>query len=484
MLKSRYEIAIVGGGLIGASLAVALRGSGKSVVIIEPAEIHSAAQPSFDERTVALTYNGRQIYTAMAIWDDIARYKPQPILDIHISDRGHFGQTHLAGKQVGVDALGYVVPTRVMGEVLWKQIRADSFIEVLCPANVVKISPEKSSEKSSGGKMADGKTADGKSAADKSSARLVVEFTGESGAAEQREFEAGMVVLADGGRSELAAQVGIHAQRTPYSQSAILAIVQVDRAHHGRAYERFTAEGPIALLPHSELVADADALFQKDEQKDGQKNQHRYAVVWTIHADKVALTMAYSDAEYLAELQRVFGDRAGTFLSASSRKSYPLISLQVASPAAGNVVAVGNAAHTVHPVAGQGFNLGLRDIALLAENIWEFDALKSNYQSLIERYVQSRKHDNKMVNLFTHELIRTFTHSSKSITLARNIGLQVVEHCPAIKRFILSRTMGLKMGLKTGKNSRQSRLMAGIPLSPKRPPKSPPKSSCDMRKTT
>lgn len=408
---------IIGGGLVGASLGVALGPADRKILLIESVAHQSAQQPSYDERTVALTYSAKRIYSAMGIWQEIESRQAQPILDIHISNQGHFGQTHLSHKDAGTDALGYVVPTRVLGDVLWRQLKMDGNTEIACPARANNLHQ-------------------------RDNYCLVDICQGKN----TRRIKTALVVLADGGRSALARQINSAAISMDYAQSAVLSIVTTDRPHRGRAYERFTKEGPLALLPHS--TASAGKIDQ------------RFAAVWTTRQENLQTRIALSDDDFIAALQHCFGDRAGNFSHPSARKIYPLKRALLPEPGNNRIIVIGNAAHTVHPVAGQGFNLGLRDVAHLAELIFSHtpsgaDSEFGN-QSMINAYARSRKRDTEMVTCFTHSLVEIFSNDFKALGFARNLGLTTIEHFPPAKRFLLKRTMGLA--------GRQSRLEAGIPL--------------------
>ena len=422
---SEYDVVIVGGGLVGASLAVALAPTGLSLAVVEAVAADSGAQPSFDERTVALTDNARRIYTGMGVWAEIAAHHAEPIHEIHISDRGRFGMTHLHRDSVGVEALGYVVPSRVIGQVLHRRMRQSETVSLFCPATVGDLRQRANRR--------DGHR-------DEHRNNMISVFqNGHNGKALR--LTAGLVVVADGGRSNLAGQSGVALRHSKYPQSAILSIVESDRDHHGRAYERFTDEGPLALLPHSDK---------------------RYALVWTTGPQQLAARMALSDAAFVDALQRAFGDRAGNFQSPTARKSYPLQRCRADNPVGRRTVVIGNAAHTVHPVAGQGFNLGLRDVAALAEIIHRAARRHEDIGSpaLLEEYAAARRRETRMVGAFTDGLIEVFGSRRATVGWARNIALAGIELFPPAKGLLLRRTLGL-----TGQPSRlASRLGAGLPL--------------------
>ncbi|MCY3769701.1 MAG: FAD-dependent monooxygenase [Gammaproteobacteria bacterium] len=405
-----YDVVIAGGGLVGASLAAALAPSGKKILVIESHPPDSARQPSYDERTVALTHTARVIFQAMGVWEDIRSMGAEPILDIHISDRGRSGQTHLSCKHVGTRALGYVVPTRVLGSILWDRLKPAGNIDIACPGRVVESEPYRD--------------------------HCQVKY--ESGEHLQT-VNCRLVVIADGGRSSLLKQHHLEPRTFEYPQSAVLCIVSMDRPHHGRAYERFTDEGPLALLPHCPL-----------------NGNHRYAVVWTTRNENLEARLALEDRPFIRLLQSSFGDRAGNFTHPSPRKSYSLKRSTLCRPDLDRTIVIGNAAHTVHPVAGQGFNLGLRDAAELSEIIFNTPAGQVGTPSMIDLYYDSRARDTKMVSGFTHSLVSIFTSKRLFLPTARNLALQAIEHFPPAKRFLLRRTLGM--------HGRQSGLALGIPL--------------------
>lgn len=399
-----YDIVIVGGGLVGASMAVALEHTGLAVAVVEPQAADSSAHPSFDERTVALTYTARQIYSDLGLWEEIAP-QAQRIREIHVSERGRFGMTHLSHRDVGTEALGYVVPTRVIGAVLHGCIERSATIALHCPAKVVRVAPAPNNFAEQWIDIN----------YDSDSSR-----SGKSSTLRAR-LAAPLVIIADGGRSALTA--GARAA-TEYPQRAIISIVQTDRDHRARAYERFTPEGPLALLPHSDM---------------------RYALVWTTSSEQVAARMALSDEAFIAALQTAFGDRAGNFARPSARKCYPLSHGITAQPMGIRTVTIGNAAHVVHPVAGQGFNLGLRDVAVLGSVIERAHQQQRDIGSpaVLEEYAAARRRETAMVSGFTDGLIRLFGDQRATVGFARNLALMAVELCPPAKRFLLRRTMGM-----------------------------------------
>lgn len=398
-LKPNYDVVIAGGGLVGASLALSLAGLGKTILVVEATEPDSSKQVSFDERTVALTYSSRLIFEQVGIWSTLENLGVTLITNIHISDRGQAGMTHLNAEMVGTEALGYVVPTRSIGHALWQKLTQHEDIDVICPASISQVEEV----------LGEG---------------VKIKIQTEQLTDNTLQTYSEIMVLADGGRSNLSDQLGIETVEKRYNNQAIVFFIETNKAHNGRAYERFTEEGPIALLPH--------------------KNKH-FACAWTSDNTHVATRMALGDEAFLAELQQHFGFRAGRFISCSQRHAYPLALTEMSSISTQNCVLVGNAAHKVHPVAGQGFNLGLRDVALLSHLLkshWNNDN-KTNLSEVIQTYSVAREKEAKHVKWFTHGLIETFSHQSLPVKCMRSALLQSIEMMPFIKRKLLKRTMGL-----------------------------------------
>jgi len=403
-----YDLVIVGGGLVGASLACALGNSTLKIAVVESIPPGNPGQPSYDDRTIALAYSSRRIFETIGVWQPIVDRSVNPIEHIHISDRGHFGITRLHAPDLGIEALGYVVETRALGLALYESMQQFSNIELLCPYEV-KTFGQKGGEAS-------------------------LELSGPQGS---RICAARLVVLADGGRSPLRDQFQMKVEKKAYDQVAVVANVTPGVNHNNTAYERFTAEGPLALLPVT---------------------RDRCAVVWSTQPDKADEILGWSDAEYLENLQKRFGNRLGQFSRAGTRQKYPLALTKVEDPIRERLVLIGNAAHTVHPVAGQGFNLGLRDVASLAQLLVDAKRSAQDIGSLtvLNQYIEWRKSDNRRTTMFTDGLISIFSNDLLPMVIGRNLGLMAVDLFPSVKRAFMRRTSGL-----TGKLPRLAR---GLPL--------------------
>ena len=418
------DILIIGGGLVGASLAAALARSSLSVALVEAKLPADETHSSFDSRTVALTDNARRIFRAMGVWDSLGA-RACAIREILVCERGGFGMAHLRAHDVGCDALGHVVASRDLGRALYQVIRQTDSVRVFCPARVDAVAVREDSV------VAEIRCADG---VRRICARLAVRADG-------------VVVNKSDVRSDSQSDERSNEQRDARSdaqsdkqsesQSAIVGIVRADCAHDGRAYERFTAEGPIALLPYTDS---------------------RRAFVWTCAPRTAAARLALTDDAFIAALQSAFGDRAGNFIEVGARRCYPLSRARRRESIGARTVIIGNAAHTLHPVAGQGFNLGLRDVAVLAEMLCDA-ALRGDDVGalpLLQRYAHARSAEVARVCAFTDGLLNVFAGSSRWLRLARNVGLLGVELLPPVKRALLRRTMGMA-GART-------RLGVGLPL--------------------
>jgi 2-octaprenyl-6-methoxyphenol hydroxylase len=410
MSEPACDVAIVGGGLAGSALAHALAQTPLGVVLVEARDPRRLEQPSFDARATALANGSQRILTALGLWDDIAA-ATAPITSIHISERGRFGAARILARDEGVQALGFLVENRVLGAALWKALeRAERFTAV-APAVLEDIEP-----------VGD-------------AVRLRVS-TGEGGLA----IRAKLVVAADGARSAMRERLGIDAVTDDYAQQAVIVNCRTAVPHAGRAFERFTTSGPIAVLP---LSGD------------------RVAVVWTLPAAEAERVVALDDPEFRDALQRVFGYRLGRFTEVGRRSTYPLHRLRSRSLVAPRTVLIGSAAVNLHPVAGQGFNLALRDVAALAEVL--SDAILQQGADadpgavdVLERYERWRGRDQQRVAAFTHGLIRFFGRASTPVAISRGVGLMLFDVLPGAKAGLARETMGL-----TG---RLPRLVRGLPL--------------------
>ncbi len=408
-MTERYDIIIAGGGMVGASLARALAPLDLRVAVVEAVEPGAAAQPSFDDRSTALSRASQRAFTAMGLWPAIAA-SATPIRAIHVSDRGSFGLCRIEAQEQGVEALGYVVVNRVLGETLLDSLDVQGGPDLYRPARITAVT------RTAGAVTADVAWRDGE---------------------RKERLQAALLVAADGARSAVRAAVGIGMEERPYHQVAITGNLATARPHGNIAYERFTQDGPVALLPFTE---------------------GRSAFVWTLPPAEAERTMALDDDAFLAEFQAVFGWRLGRLSRVGRRVAYPLSLTRAERLCAERVVAIGNAAHGLHPVAGQGYNLGMRDVAALADLVAEAKAAGEDPgdAALLARYVDWRRGDQRKVVGFTDGLVRLFGSERESARAARGIGMLGLDLIPGVKRAFARHTMGLA--------GRLPRLSRGVPL--------------------
>lgn len=397
------DVLIIGGGLAGASLACALENSGLAVELIEAHPLHAETQPCYDDRTVALSYGSRVIFEAMGLWPAMAN-RIEAIKTIHISDRGHLGVTRLRHHEEGVEALGYVAENRVLGEVLYQRLAENQNVQLHCPAQVLSLQQQDDS--------------------------VQLRYA-ENGA--EHELSAGLVVVADGVSSATREMLQIGTSRQDYQQSAIITNVTPGQPHQNTAYERFTDTGPLAFLPMT---------------------AQRCAVVWTVPTEQVEALLALDDDAFLEKLQQRFGFRLGRLRKVGKRQVYPLALVESTQLVRGRVVIVGNAAHAIHPVAGQGFNLALRDVALLAELLSaQGDA---PIEEMLASYQAMRTKDAQRVYRFTDTLVKIFSNDFPPLAHARAAALLLTDLMPAVKHRLARQSMGL--------SGRLSRLGRGLPM--------------------
>ena len=400
----QWDVVIVGGGMVGASFALALRTTKLRTLLIEGVSPESAAQPSFDERTTALGNGSRQIFESLGVWQAMAP-EASPIRSIHVSDAGRFGVARLVASEQGVPAFGYVVPNRTIGRVLWQALRDSPNVTLAVPAQVKAASLRDEAVE----------------------LEVIAHGSTES-------IRASVAVAADGAGSVLRASAGIEADIEDYEQVAIVVNATTDKPNTGDAYERFTPSGPLAVLPTA---------------------GGGYTVVWAVRPERAKALTALDDEAFAAELLAAFGWRVGRWTRVGRRNTYPLALSRAAETVAGRVVLIGNAAQALHPVAGQGFNLGLRDAATLAEML-AGAAAAPDFAELLARFAEWRAEDRKGVTRFTDGLVKLFGSDLPGAGLVRNFGLLLFDMSPAAKR-ALSR-------VSWGFAGRMPRLARGLPL--------------------
>ncbi len=391
-MTSTVDIAIVGGGLVGCSLAVALRDRPLRVLLVEAFEPRPE-RPAWDERCIGLNAASHRILSRLGVWDDIAA-SAEPILATHVSEKGRFGSTRFTAAEAGLTALGFNTPLRSINEQLWRHARAAPNLEVRCPARLEGLEVARDH------------------------VRLTL-----SGPGGTEAIDARLVVAADGAKSAVRERLGIAAETRDYEQSAIVSAVRPQYAHAGVAYERFLDTGPFAVLP-------------KPDDADG----GACSLVWTVPTAQVEQRLALDDAAFLAAASESFGERLGRFRALGRRQAYPLSRVMSRELSAPRTLFIGNAAQSLHPVAAQGFNLGLRDAATLAEVL--SGAQDPGAADLLAQYVARRGEDRRHVADFTDRLVRLFSNAVPGLRGLRHLGLLALDFDSPARDAVLLQNLG------------------------------------------
>lgn len=371
------DVVIVGAGPVGATLALALRDADLDLVVVDARPPGEAMRA---DRSLALSHGARLILERLGVWTPLSatRGAITPIVAIDVSQAGGFGSVRLEAAEHRVPALGYVVAYRALQQVLDQALLARRVdVQFGAAARGVQGSPD----------------------------RAVVEIDGQPDAA----LEARLAVIADGAATPVR---GIERRRHEYGQVAIVANVTLDHPHGGVAYERFTRDGPVALLPERD----------------------HYGLVWTQTPEQAARTLALSEADFVAALRAHFGNRVREFTHASGQRSFPL-ALEVArNTTTTRVAIIGNAAQALHPIAGQGFNLGLRDAFELARTIVDTPVRRIGDSAMLARYAASRSWDRRAGIALTHGLVRLFGTDRPLVSVPRGVAMMLLDSMPLAKR--------------------------------------------------
>lgn len=403
-IELETDVLIAGGGLVGAALAVALRDSGLRITVAEAIPFRAPGQPSYDDRSTALSYGSRRILEAMQLWSAI---EPQvaAIQRVHVSQQSRLGVTRLSAEEEKLPALGYVVPNALLGQVLMPALQNAENIDLRAPSRVVAIRQ------------------------DDESATATLEENGEPVSVRAR-----LVVAADGAASPLRQLLSVGAREWDYGQQAIVCNITPEFFHQHVAYERFAPDGPMALLP---------------------LDQQRMALVLVEQSDIAADVLALDDDAFAARVEQRFGQRLGRFVKVGKRAAYPLSLVTAEQQRQGRCVILGNAAHSLHPIAGQGFNLSLRDVATLAEVIVTHRHDPGETKAL-ESYLDWRRADQRRVVAFTDLLNRLFGIPFTVAAHARGLGLLGLDLFPGARSRFARHAMG--------RAGRLPKLARGLPL--------------------
>ncbi|MBW8192683.1 2-octaprenyl-6-methoxyphenyl hydroxylase [Neiella marina] len=406
-----YDVIIAGGGLAGLSLAYALQQVLPwRIAVIEAKPLPTGAVPAtpsshYDERVLALSAMTVRILKALNLWSTLAN-KGYPIRHIHVSDEGNYGKVRLdAEQQSGATEFGQVLAARHLGEHLQHQAE-QAALDWFRPAHIESTSV-----------LADH--------------REVKLNTGDT-------LRCQLLVVADGGESNTCDVLGIEAEEHDYQHVAVIANITTDKPHNGLAVERFTANGPLALLPMTE---------------------QRRSLVWTLPPERAAEVVKLSEQAFSEQLQQAMGYRHGLITQVGSRQSYPLKRRLVTHAGLPRAVIIGNAAHALHPIAGQGFNLALRDVMELAMQLNKRGVQADiGTPSVIQHYQQQRQGDQIKVANATHALATLFSNDLPPLKWARNLGLVAMSHVPPAQQWLVNQAMGVSAlseiveGWSTGKS--------------------------------
>lgn len=402
-----YDVLIIGGGMVGACLACALEGLPLRVGVVEESPIDAGGQSSYDDRSLALSLGSRRILETLGLWE-LLRTNVGCISEVHVSQKGRFGVTRFKADEEGVSALGYVAAARDLGHVFWHELRRREGLTLLSPVGLSGVY------------------------LDEGTVRV-----GLQGEHRREVVRCRLLVAADGARSTVRDSLGFKVRERGYSECAITANVTPVLDHKNTAYERFTDLGTIALLPISE---------------------RRCGLIWTATQRHAMQLLELDDQAFLATLEEQFGARLGGFERIGSRGQYPLVLVRCLDPIRNRVVVVGNAAHTLHPIAAQGFNLGLRDAAALAEILAHAIHAGEDPGALevLQRYVRWRQPEQDRIIGFTDTLAKLFSARYRFLAGARSMGLLIMDGTPWLKHRLARQAMGLA--------GRQTRLARGLSL--------------------
>ena len=396
------DIAIIGGGMVGASLALLLAQQNPAwkIMLLDAQAINvneAPYQSSFDSRSTAISHGSVEILQNLGVWQQLSQ-QATAIRQVHVSDAGHFMGGLIDAKTYGLSAVGFVIPNAWLGRVLHRQLLAQKNVEVMAPAKVERIIPQQAG------------------------AQLAVHSP-----AGNTVLNCALAVIADGGDSPLRNALGIEVAVKDYQQTAIIANVGFSQPHKNLAYERFTSDGPLALLPLG-----------------GSPDAQESALVLTLPREKSNELNSMDDAGFLQHLQHRFGYRLGKFLRVSERFSYPLQLTTAKEQVRSHIALVGNAAHFLHPVAGQGFNLSLRDCACLAGELGKAERAGKllGELSTLQEFSQQQALDQTLTIGFSDKLVRLFSNSQLPLVALRHLGFVGLDVLPGVKSQFAAQTMG------------------------------------------
>ncbi|MGP4865150.1 UbiH/UbiF/VisC/COQ6 family ubiquinone biosynthesis hydroxylase [Psychrobacter sp. T6-5] len=410
------QVLIVGGGHVGLSFALLLAHHGIASTLLEKNRYPTISPTDdrtrshyLDSRNTALSRRTVQIYQEIGLWDELQSHACR-IDSVQISEQGSFGRAQLNKAEEKVESFGQVIENAWLGRKLLLAAQQSPLVNLIDNASVNAVTQQ-----------ADGVT---------------LSFSNDEAAESEQQLQASVLVACDGRDSTVRQLLNIGTTTYDYQQTAIVGVVETDTAHEHVAIERFSPAGPLAVLPLTDPEGDGNDDYQQG---------YRRSVVWVCPTGEETKYLE-DDAHFLQTLQQAFGHRAGTFVAAGRRGAYPLSRVLADKQVEGRCVIMGNAAHTLHPVAGQGFNLCMRDAHVLAQ-MMSSQVLKGEdigNAQLLKRYEKARQTDQKRVIHFCDAVVHGFTHPNPAIKLARNMALLAFDKLPNIKPLVATYAMGLK----------------------------------------
>jgi len=402
----QFDIAIVGAGAVGGSLAYALAKADFSIALIEKTAVSATEQPAFDERHLGFSRSTQVALQGLGLWSAMES-DAVTISRIHVSSKGRFGSVMMDAKDEGFEALGYVLPARTIGRVIHQAIAEMENIEIFAPASLLNAS------------------------INEEAATLQLECNGQ-----QIDIKADLLIGADGAESQVREQFGINTTRWEYAQSAVIANLDVESLDTSLAHERFIEDGALALLP---------------------RNDKGYGVVCSVADMEADRLMAMDNEQFKDYIADCMGSHLSEIQDVGQRYRFPLALVRVRESVRQRLVLIGNAAHYIHPVAAQGFNLSMRDVAALVETL--VMAKQSGKQigdlEVLQGYSQWRQQDERVMVAFTDGLVRLFTNPLLPVAFLRQKGLLALRYIPSIRN-LFTRAV-------TGRLGKQAALMRGVP---------------------
>jgi 2-octaprenyl-6-methoxyphenol hydroxylase len=397
LAMQEFDFAILGGGMVGSTLALALsrledaQGRKPRILLLESRRPQSLQHPGFDARAIALSYGSQQMLSELGLEREFIPGSA-PIHSIHVSDRGHFGRVELTAREYGLPVLGRVVELHGVGQRLLQRLESTAAISYQAPASVTDLELQDDT--------------------------VVIHR------ADGEPVRCRLLLLADGGESSWRDKLGLTWHQESFEQSALITTILSRGAPSHRAWERFTGSGPLALLPLGD---------------------NRLSMVWSLHSHVASEALGWSDAFFLAQLQQAFGYRAGRFIQTGARHLYPLFLRQTQTTRHHRLLLLGNAAQQLHPVAGQGFNLGLRDVMTLyrqLQPVWR-EGQDPGAAGVLHSYASARRTDVDATIWMTSSLARLFASSSAPLVAGRTLGLAAMNRCALLKEHLARQALGL-----------------------------------------